>query len=314
MQTPASFNQLLPQCADPRKEELRTRIVSILESRGEILPAANSPRGKLWRLVNTPGASAAECAEVVQLDSALAMRILAIANSGAYGGQSDNVTDAVVRLGFKFIREQVFTDVVFKQFSHWELPKEWDAFWLRNILVARVCERLATHYGPTNGTEYLSGLLHDMGWLFLATYCPEEFTEVFSCGRPIAEAEGLLFPVGHAQVSAAIAARAMLPDRAITAIAMHHLPIFASSSKIGPPEQSPYFLSVVLHLGDAIADACQMNMFGGTDETLETLGQSPAAQWLNQLRALPDLNHVIDEELTRSRQVFEAFFSNRQFR
>jgi HD-like signal output (HDOD) protein len=314
MPTPASFTQLLPHCADPHKEELRARFILVLESRGEILPAANSPRGKLWRLVNTPDASAVDCAEVIELDSALAMRILAIANSGAYGGSSDSITDAVVRLGFKFIRQQVFTDVVFKQFSHWELPKEWDAFWLRNIFVARLCERIASAYTSTNGTEYLAGLLHDMGWLFIATYCPEEFTQVFTCGLPIYEAEATLLPFGHAQVSAAIAARALLPERAITAIAMHHFPVMGDSQKVGPLEENPYFLSIVLHLSDDIADACHMNMFGDGCETFETLTDSPPARWLNRFRGIPDLARVADEELTKSKRVFDAFFSNRQFR
>jgi HD-like signal output (HDOD) protein len=242
------------------------------------------------------------------------MRMLAIANSGAYGGSSDSITDAVVRLGFKFIRQQVFTDVVFKQFSHWELPKEWDAFWLRNIFVARLCERLAADYAPTNGTEYLAGLLHDMGWLFIATYCPEEFTQVFSCGLPIYEAEATLLPFGHAQVSAAIAARALLPERAITAIAMHHFPVIGDAQNVGPLEESAYFLSIILQLSDDIADACQLNMFGDSGETPETLSESPPVQWLNRFRALPDLARVADEELTKSRQVFDAYFSNRQFR
>jgi HD-like signal output (HDOD) protein len=314
MPTPASFTQLLPHCAEPHKETLRARFIEVLESKAEILPSANSPRGKLWRLVNTPDTSAAECAEIIELDSALAMRILAIANSGVYGGSSDSITDAVVRLGFKFLREQVFTDVVFKQFSHWELPKEWDAFWLRNIFVARLCERLSAAYAETNGTEYLAGLLHDMGWLFLATYCPDEFGQLFSSGLPVYEAEALLLPFGHAQVSAAIAARALLPERAVTAIAMHHFPIFGDTQRVGPLEHSAYFLSIILHLSDDLADACQMNMFGDASETLQTITESPPARWLNRLHGLPDLTRIADEELAKSKQVFDAYFSNRQFR
>jgi HD-like signal output (HDOD) protein len=290
-------------------EALRGTLITILESRSEILPAADSPRGRLWTLVNTPDASADECAEIIQLDSALAMRVLRVANSGAYGGSSDNITDAVVRLGLAFVRQQVYNDGVFKQFSNWELPKEWDVFWLRNILVARVTERLCAAYGPTNGTEYLAGLLHDMSWLFLAAYFPHEFTALFTCGLPLLEAEKAHLPFTHAQISAAIAARSLLPERAVNAIAMHHLPIMADVKKVGPVEANPYFLSVVLQLSDSIADACKLDMFGRAGETFDNVRDSAPAQWLKKLRGTPDLMRIADEELTRSKQVFDAFFA-----
>ena len=313
MVTPPRFDDLLPHSSDPKKEAMRATLLIILESRSEILPAANSPRGKLWNLVNSPETSAAECAEVIQLDSALSMRVLRVANSGAYGGSSDNITDAVVRLGLKFVREQVYNDGVFKQFSNWELPREWDAFWLRNILIARVTERLCSAYGPTNGTEYLSGLLHEMGWLFLAAYFPHEFTELFTCGLGLMDAERAVLPCGHAQISAAIAARSLLPERAVSAIAMHHFPVIADVKKVGPPEQNPYFLGIVLQLSDSIADACKLDMFGRAGETFDTVRASPAAQWLDKLRGIPDLMRIADEELTKSKQIFDAYFSNRQF-
>ena len=309
MVTPPRFEELLPHCGDPKMEAMRATLLIILESKAEILPAAASPRGRLWSLVNTPEASAADCAEIIQTDSALSMRVLRVANSGAYGGSSDNITDAVVRLGLGFVRQQVYNDAVFKQFSNWELPKEWDAFWLRNILVARVTERLCGAYGPTNGTEYLAGLLHDMSWLFLAAYFPHEFTDLFKCGLPLADAEKAYLPCGHAQISAAIAARSLLPERAVSAIAMHHFPVVVDVKKVGPPEQNAYFLSIVLQLADSIADACKLDMFGRAGETFDNIRDSVAMQWLNKLRGTPDIMRIADEELTKSKQIFDAFFA-----
>jgi HD-like signal output (HDOD) protein len=315
MTTAPRFDQLLPHRTDPKKEAMRGTLITVLNSKAEILPSANSPRGKLWHLVNTPNSSLTDCAEVIQLDSALAARIFRVANSGAYGGggQSDNIADAVVRLGLKFVREQVFNAGVFKQFSGWVLPPEWDAFWLRNIFVARLCERISAVYGPTNGSEYLAGLLHDMGWLFVASYFPNEFTQIFTSGLPVTEAEKELLPFGHAQISAAIAARSLLPERAVNAIVMHHFPMIIDAGKAAAPESNPYFLGVVLHLCDGMADACQMDMFGQTEETFEKLQESVTAQWLNQFRPAPDLKLVAEEELAKSQQIFEAYFSNRKF-
>jgi len=313
MTTQPRFEDLLPTQSDPGKAAIREKLISLLNSKGEILPSANSPRGKLWHLVNSPESSLTECAEVIQLDSALASRIFRVANSGAYGGKSDNITDSVLRLGLKFVREQVFNAGVFKQFSGWVLPPEWDLFWLRNIFVARLSERMSSAYCATNGSEYLAGLIHDMGWLFLATYFPEEFTNIFTCGKPVNEAEKEFLPFGHAQISAAIAARSLLPERAVNAILFHHFALITDAGAAIAPGRNPYFLGIVLNVCDRIADACQMNMFGQPLPTIEDIQQSPEIAWLSKFGATPDLRSLAEEELAKSKEIFEIFFSNRKF-
>jgi HD-like signal output (HDOD) protein len=314
MTSPPLFEQLLPHRSDPPKEEMRTKLIAILNSKGEILPSANSPRGKLWHLVNEPDSSLGECAEVIQLDSALAARIFRVANSGAYGGRSDNINEAVLKLGLKFVREQVFNAGVFKQFSGWVLPPEWDLFWLRNIFVARLAERICGACGPTNGSEYLAGLIHDMGWLFLATYFPNEFTEVFASEKSVIEAEKEHLAFGHAQISAAIAARSLLPDRAVSAILLHHSTMIPEGTGYVAPAGNPYFLGIVLGVCDGVADTCEMAMFGGSAQTLAELEEGAALGWLRKFGAVPELAALAEEELAKSRQIFEAYFSNRNFR
>jgi HD-like signal output (HDOD) protein len=301
-----SFENLLPRTEDPAKSRIRDRLVEVLDSKGEILPSANSPRGKLWHLVNTPDSSLTECAEIIQLDSALASRILRVANSAAYGLESENVSAAVLRLGLKFVREQVFNAGVFKQYSAWALPPEWDLFWLRNIFVARLCDRICGLHGSAGGSEYLAGLIHDMGWLFLATYFPEQYTQIFTPGeRSVAELEAEVMPFTHAEISAAIAVRSMMPPRTVEAVEMHHHPFDIGEENL---------VAVVLNVCDQVADLCRMNMFGPTSVTVEMLDQSPEVQWLEQRGKKYDLVELATEELARSKEIFEVYFSNRQFK
>ena len=91
MTTAPQFTDILRIQDDPIKASFRQRLVKVLESKGEILPSASSPRGKLWHLVNSPGSSLDECAEVIQLDAALSSRVLKVANSGAYGLATESV-------------------------------------------------------------------------------------------------------------------------------------------------------------------------------------------------------------------------------
>lgn len=311
MRTAPSFEALLPEANDPTKAAVRSTLLQVLHSKGEILPSANSPRGKLWHLVNSPETSIEDCAEVIKLDTALCARILCVANSGTYGADTEDISEALLKLGLKFVREQVFNAGVFKQYSGWVLPKEWDLYWLRNIFVARSCERIAAACGPTNGSEYLTGLIHDIGWLFLATYAPDEFTRLFASGKPIAEAESELLPFGHAEIAAAIATRATLAPRAIDAILNHHNPVVPSIDV--PPGKSPQFLATVLSICDGVADCCKMDMFGHSDRTMEEIEQGPEMSWLNQYARMPDLFELAEEELTKSQQIFDVYFSNRKF-
>jgi HD-like signal output (HDOD) protein len=311
MQTVPPFEGLLPELVDPAKAALRDTLLQVLTSKGEILPSANSPRGKLWHLVNTPETSIGECEEVIKLDTALCSRILRVANSGLYGAGTEDISNALLKLGLKFVREQVFNVSVFKQYSGWTLPREWDLFWLRNIFVARSCERLAALYGPTSGSEYLAGLIHDIGWLVLATYVPDEFNQLFAGGKPVAQAEKELLPFGHAEIAAAIAARSMLAPRAVDAILHHHHPVVPAVD-ISPGE-SPQFLAVILHICDGMADCCNMDMFGHSDLGLEEIEQGSEVSWLRHYGPAPDLFALAEEELQKSQQIFEAYFSNRNF-
>ena len=183
------FEDLLPNSTDPAKGRLRAKLVNLLNSQGELIPAASTPLGKLWRLVNSPNSSMDECEEVIKLDAALTARIFRVANSAAYNARATDIAEAVRYLGFKSLREMVFNATTLTQFSGLTVPADWEVFWLRNIFIARLSDRIAATFFSTDGSEYLAGLIHDVGWLFLATHFGDEFNRIVSSETPIAEAE-----------------------------------------------------------------------------------------------------------------------------
>jgi putative nucleotidyltransferase with HDIG domain len=308
-----SFDELLPIQTDPVKAGFRRRLLQVLESSGEILPSASSPRGKLWHLVNSPGSSLEDCADVIQLDSALAARILKVANSGTYALNTDSITGAILQLGLRFVREQVFSATVFKQYSAWVLPPEWDVFWLRNIFVARLSERITGSYGTTTGSEYLAGLLHDVGWLFLVGNFPDEYAQMVATGWPLNDVEKQIIPYSHAEISAAIAARSLLPQRLIDAILHHHHPLVNDDGSPVLPDKKANATTVVLSLCDDVADTCGMNVFAPAAKTLEELQDGPQMTWLKNFGKPVDLRGIAEAELAKSKDIFEAYFSNKKF-
>jgi len=311
LRTASVLENLLPHSTDPAKETLRVRIVELLQSKGEILPAAESPLGRLWKLVNSPSSTLADCEEIILLDPALTSRIFRVANSAAYRANATTVSEAIRFVGFKCIREFVFNAGVFEQFSGLGVPDGWDIFWLRNIFVARMTERMASVYGPTNGTEYLAGLIHDVGWLFLASYAPEEFDQIWNYKGRIADAEHEILPFSHANMGAAIAAKSSLPPRAVDAVLYHHRQSLVTSVTAAVATQNPLFLAIIMSVADRLADASQIDLFARCPETMEHVLASPEVAWLNKGGKKLDLETMVAEEIEKAQELFTAFFTDK---
>jgi len=303
------FEDLLPNSPDPAKAQIKTKIVALLNSQGEIVPAAKSPLGRVWRLVNSQNSSLDECEEVIQLDPALTSRIFRVANSAAYNAKASNVSEAIRYIGFKRVRELVFNAGVFQQFSGLSVPANWDVFWLRNIFIARLSERIAGEYYSTDGSEYLAGLIHDVGWLLLSAHFPNEFNRIISSEKMPIDAEKDVLPFSHANIAAAIAARSALPLKAVDAIAYHHKQMLMTQSTLVAPNQNPLFLGIILSVCDRIADGCQMNLFEKDVVTMEEIRESPEIVWLRNYGKKVDFEAMAVEEMIKAQEIYMAFFS-----
>ncbi len=303
------FEDLLPNSTDPAKGRLRAKLVNLLNSQGEIIPAASTPLGKLWNLVNSANSSIDECEDVIKLDAALTARMFRVANSAAYNARATDIAEALRFIGFKSLREMVFNATVLQQFSTLRVPPGWDVFWLRNIFIARLSDRISSKYFQTDGSEYLAGLIHDIGWLFLATHFGDEFAAIITSEKPIAEAERAVLPFSHANIAAAIAARSAMPLKAVDGIAYHHKQMLMTQSTLVAPNQNPLFLGIILAVCDRVADGCQLDLFGKEAPAAEELAESPEIVWLKNYSKPIDLAEMAAEELVKSEEIFSAFFS-----
>jgi len=303
------FEDLLPNSTDPAKGRLRTKLINLLNTHGEIIPAAASPLGKLWKLVNSGNSSIDECEDVIKLEAALTSRIFRVANSAAYNARATDISEAVRYIGFKSLREMVFNATVLQQFSTLKVPQGWDIFWLRNIFIARLCDRVAGTFFQPDGSEYLAGLIHDIGWLFLATHFADEFSLIITSEKPIPEAEKEVLPFSHANIAAAIAARSAMPLKAVDGIAYHHKQMLMTQSTLVAPNQNPLFLGIILAVCDRVADGCQLDFFGRSTPSAEELAENPEVIWLKNYGRKLDLETMAAEELVKAEEIFTAFFA-----
>lgn len=304
----STFEDLLKNFSDPQKTAFRQRLISVLNSQGEVLPPASSPLGILCGLLKSPDSTLHECGEIIQNDPALTSRLIRIANSAAFGFKSKDIHEALFCLGFEQLRKVVFAAAVLSQLSALSPPSGWQRFWLRSILIARLCERISTEFFPTDGTEYLAGLVHDVGWLFLATHFPQSFGQLTSSELPFVEVERLWLPYTHAEIGAAVSARSSMPMRSVNAVLNHHSPLTEETKLIQHPRESARFLAAILFVCDGAVNSSGLNFFG-PETCIRMVQETPEFGWIRSFGKSIDLQTLIDHELPLSEQIYDVFFN-----
>jgi hypothetical protein len=53
-----------------------------------------------------------------------------------------------------------------------------------------------------------------------------------------------------------------------------------------------------------------MDMFGAAEFTIEDIQDGPDVRWLSSHREILDFREIAEEELMKSKDLFEIFFSN----
>jgi len=234
-------------------------------------------------------------AEIVKLDPGLTTRYLRLANSAlVYRGKTiTSVEDALMRIGMREIRRIASTvgvmDVlrIFRQKTkgrphNGKMEVEWEMFWLHSILTARLTECLVAPYREAIGKEYLAGLLHDVGKLFLAKYFQADFesavgyAEAKDCN--FYEAERDLFDTNHAEIGWTLCERWRLHPEVSRAIRFHHEPNSRAEANRDPEDPAfEHFLGTCVHVADGLANLCKANIRGA--KSVDPIDFEAVPQW-----------------------------------
>jgi HD-like signal output (HDOD) protein len=139
-----------------------------LRSNQLTLPSVPDVAWKVRRLVDRDDTAAAQVANAVSADPAMAAKLVRACNSPLYRGFSDvrNVREAVIRLGMRTTRQLVTVFSMREVFrsKRPSLQKEMDRLWRHSREVAALCWVLADSATSIDPEEaLLAGLLHDIG-------------------------------------------------------------------------------------------------------------------------------------------------------
>jgi len=290
------------------KGDLPRRLGVHIQTSGNLLPAAGSALSELGRQLYRDEPSLDRCTEILATDAALSDLILHAAHLASLGSRRFNLPYAVMFLGLTRLRV-LFGVALLRWMNGDKLAGGWLPLWERSLFTARLVERLAAHYHPVDGTEYLAGLFHDSAWPTLVPLLRQDCGLFFDEPDALFPLEHEIFGTSHADIGAAICIRSGLAPHVVEAVALHHDAALPDAARLRNLRYSGPFLAVLLRLADAAADACGFPIplanapVDATRPTFEEILHAPTFQWLRALGLPPNLPALAEEELSQVRKV-----------
>jgi HD-like signal output (HDOD) protein len=214
---------------------------------------------RLWQLLNSQNTRLQDIVEAMSAEPVLCARIMAISNSPLYRGLEEITSPqkALVRLGLNEVKGIVYYLTLADSVRKNAFPPSFSVrrFWTHSLSTALLCKKIMQFYPqlfPMTPEEqdgaYLAGLLHDIGYVVMASLMPGEFTtmtEIWDAGgRSPQEVEDQLFGVGHPILSAKALKLWKFPKNVQLAVYAHHRALTDEST---PPA------IMVLKLADFLA-------------------------------------------------------------
>lgn len=214
---------------------------------------------RLWQLLNSPTARLQEMVEAMSAEPVLCARIMAVANSPIYRGV-DEITSpqkAMVRMGLNEVKGIVYYLTLSDSARQSTLPPSFlvRKFWTHSLSTALLSKHLLKYYPhlfPMSEEDqeqcYLTGLLHDIGYILMASLAPTGFTALSDAwqegGHDPLELEEQIFGTTHTLLSAKALNLWKFSKSIQLAVYAHHR----------PPSQDPLPTPIILlKLADYLA-------------------------------------------------------------
>ena len=201
------------------------------------LPSLRSIDSALRELLDNDRRYTQQISEIIRRDPSLTARLLRLVNSVYYGLTTpiNSIEEAVFYLGVRQIRQLAMVTPVIEDFTKLagNTPFPWREFWQHCIGVAIMTrEVISCVQSPTDDSDYVAGLVHDMGKIVMAATFPDHFLEIQRRAtaelRPLLAIESEVLGINHAELGATYLKTHNLPVIMIESARYHHEPEHAS--------------------------------------------------------------------------------------
>lgn len=284
------------------------RIKQRLEETLELPPLPDTAR-RIIQLRVDPNADISDLANIVESDPSLAAQVVSWASSPYYSapGKIKSIHDAIVRvLGFDMVLNLALGLSLGKALN---MPKDSrygvTPYWQNAVFNAAAVEALVTaiprEHRPSFGMAYLSGLLHNFGYLILGEVFPPHFQKFclyqeVNNHSPAAAIERHLLSITREQLASWLMALWNMPEEVVTALRYQQMPeqegeyteyakvLFIAQRLLaqqgfgdGPAEEIPAEVYAALHLDPTQAEETIRNILASSDELNAIVQQLSAA-------------------------------------
>ncbi len=230
MQPTLSPSSPVPELRAYSADEIRRRIDGVPK-----LASLQSVNRALSALVNSEQSYNAQIAEIIRRDPSLTARLLRMVNSVYFGltAKVNNIEEAVFYLGLRQIKELSMATPIIEEMSALQSPGpqlKWKELWQHSIGTAIMTRELlvTTSLMIDDDTDYIVGLLHNIGKVVMAYAFPEHFQMIVATPgattQDICALERSLIGWDHAQIGSHYLQRHQLAPEITQAVLFHNAP------------------------------------------------------------------------------------------
>jgi HD-like signal output (HDOD) protein len=309
-ESPENIPEHAPSHDGTQKAGVRHKVLRALARDAEV-PAFPATVLRLSDVLRRSNVDLETIAEIARLDPGITARILKVASSPVFAREPiRKLEDALLVLGTDEIKRIATTCSVINIFRHLRIKVNWDIFWLHSLLTARFTEILVKCYREVDGREYLAGLLHDVGKLFLQHHFLREFDLVLSNApdspNGIYTTEDRLLGITHAEVSARLCQKWRLHPEVLGAVQFHHEP---DSPLNHDPNNEAYTTlpALCVCVANRLANEC-CTVIHQKGETLDGTALEAIPEWkkLQDYHPIRELTVDVAGEVEKAMQIVDA--------
>jgi putative nucleotidyltransferase with HDIG domain len=281
------------------------------------LPGLPETHTRIMAMADNPTTDVADIARIVSTDTALAARVLQVANSPFYGmtGRIDSVTRAIVILGTRTVYSLAIGTGMAEALGQPDPRSECGCdFWKHGLQTAIAARALAENNGTVDpDVAFTAGLLHDMGKLVLSAMFPDAYRSLLDehavTGTPLTELEERTFGMDHAQAGGILCRTWNLPDSLSHIVENHHR--FPTTQAECAVVHSANVLARLVSphdSGDVHVQASELSLLLQSAPRIDLLRRLVVSQSMHPAAALPEddlISTVVDVDHQDMKEVIQ---------
>lgn len=196
------------------------------------LPTIPIVAQEILSLVNNDLTSVSKLEKIVENDPAISAKVLSVANSAFFGIHvpTKTLNSAIIRIGFNNVKNIALGISLMTVLGNGKQGKPFDyqRIFNHSVTVGFVARLIAKKLKIGLSDEILmDGLLHDLGYLVLNRYFPDNYIKVldeFKRGKPLLDAEKHVLDFNHTDIGKWLAEQWKLPRNVMDSVCYHHDP------------------------------------------------------------------------------------------